>query len=292
MKIYSIQGNSMKLDGGSMFGTAPKSMWEKWMKPDSENRIDMATRALLVSTDAINILCETGTGVFLRPELAESYGVDLSENRLIKNLEAAGFHEADIHYVIHSHMHFDHIGGLIKKPGNSGTPWEFRFPNAKYIISHDSFAQAMNPHFSDRDSFIQGLAEGLRESGRLILIQDAESPEIPGDIEGLVSFFITSGHTRGQLHSLFSGNKEKVFFPADIIPGVPWVNLPITMAYDRYAERVIDEKKIYMDRAIDENWLIFFNHDPVYSASRIRLSPGGRYEPVEFIKDLDGYNLD
>jgi len=292
MKIFSIQGNSMKLDGGGMFGSAPKSMWEKWMKPDGENRIGMATRALLISTERFNILCETGTGVFLRPALAERYGVDLSENVLMKSLNEAGFDEADIHYVIHSHMHFDHIGGLIKKPGTGASPWEFYFPNAKYIISLESFTHAQNPHPGDRASFIQGLTEGLKNSGRLILINETKPAEIPPEIEGLVSFVFTNGHTPGQLHSLFSGKKEKVFFTADLIPGTPWVNLPVTMAYDRFAERVIDEKKIYMDMAIDENWLVFYNHDPVYAASRIQRGPGGRYEPVGLLKELKGYELD
>lgn len=286
MKIYSVKGNDFKLDGGAMFGHAPKSMWKNWFKPDRTNRISLSSRSLYVKTKDYSIICETGIGNFLEPKIAKRYGVDISEHKLIKNLKSIDVEETEIDYVILSHLHFDHAGGLISKqlPKES---WGLCFPNAKYIVEREQFERADNPHHRDKASFIKGLTNCLADSGRLILV---DKEKVDG-LEDVVSFYYTEGHTLGQVHSLFNGGKEKVFFAGDLSPGIAWVNLPITMGFDRAPEKLIDEKKEIFDKAVKENWLVFYTHDPVVAVSRISAEKRN-YKAVDMLENLDNYSCD
>ena len=112
-RIWSILGNSQRLDGGAMFGNVPKAMWSQWVEPADDNSIPLACRAMLVEDDGRLILFETGVGSFFSPKLRARYGVQEDRHVLLDNLEAAGFSPDDIDIVVLSHLHFDHAGGLL-----------------------------------------------------------------------------------------------------------------------------------------------------------------------------------
>ncbi len=123
MQLWSINGNSQKLDGGAMFGNAPKAMWSRWIAPDELNRIPLACRCLLVKDlDGRNVLFETGIGAFFEPSLRERYGVVESHHVLLESLAAAGVSHEDIDVVVLSHLHFDHAGGLLAAWEEGKTP--------------------------------------------------------------------------------------------------------------------------------------------------------------------------
>ncbi len=287
MKLTSIMGHSFKLDGGSMYGNAPKEMWKKWSVADRRNRIGMASRALLLSTGETNILFETGIGCSYAPRFLRRYGIDKKEPGIIGSLEKAGFRESDIHYVIISHLHFDHLGGLISGQDPEKNIWEFFFPEAKYLLPLENFTHAEEPHPGDRGSFLEGITHALKKTGRLLLVNEEQVPEL-GD---LIEFHYTNGHTPGQLHSIINCGNRKVMIAGDLVPGVPWINLPITMGFDRFSEKLIDEKKIILQKAIDENWLLFYTHDPSVAASAISRDSRGRFIPVDEKEELAAFTL-
>ena len=135
MKLWSILGNSQKLDGGAMFGNAPRAMWERWSPPDEANRIELSCRALLASPLAgKTVLFETGIGAFFEPKLRERYGVQEDRHVLLESLADAGFGHEDIDVVVLSHLHFDHAGGLLA-PWEEGAPPRLLFPNATFVVS-------------------------------------------------------------------------------------------------------------------------------------------------------------
>lgn len=284
-RITSLEGNRQLLDGGAMFGNAPRPVWEKWIKPDALGRIPLACRCLLIEFNGLKILCETGIGAFFEPKLAERFGVQTPERHLLlENLKAAGHPPETIDYVILSHLHFDHAGGLLPayrdiQEGNDGLV----FPKAHFVVGAKAWERATHPHSRDKASFIPGLTDKLKKSGRLIVYP---TDPLPKELNDAVEFVISEGHTPGQMLTLFKGGRQKVFFCGDLIPGRPWVHLPITMGYDRYPELLIDEKAALYQRAVPEHWLLFFTHDPEAAGSFVQTGPSGRFESHDVEKSF------
>src|SRR3954465_8600710 len=155
-KASSVLGNSQRLDGGAMFGNAPRALWSRWAPPDEAGRVALACRALLVDDGSRRILFETGIGTFFAPELRERYGVVEREHVLLQSLAELGLSDRDIDVVVLSHLHFDHAGGLLA-PYRAGSKLELLFPRAEFIVGHSAFERARKPHLRDRASYIPEL---------------------------------------------------------------------------------------------------------------------------------------
>lgn len=299
MKIYSLEGNRQKLDGGSMFGNAPKALWSRWYTPDDLDRITLACRSLLIDYKGEKILCETGIGAFFEPELADRYGVEpIDRHVLLQSLEKIGLSDSDIDWVILSHLHFDHAGGLLA-PYSAQHPKQMKllFPNAKFVVGQRAFERAKNPHIRDRVSFIPEIVNLLEESQRLLLV---DGNHIKGLDSSCFSVFYTDGHTPGQMHLVCQSENEmergkegeigrNLIFCGDLIPGSAWVNHSITMGYDRFPELLIDEKiRLYGHYLPNESDLFFYTHDPDYAASQIIKNEKGKFQAENKIKEFKG----
>lgn len=288
-QLYSLEGNRQKLDGGAMFGNAPRALWERWLKPDEKGRIELACRALLLVSEERKILCEAGIGAFFPPKLAERYGVESPERHLLlESLESHGFSQEEIDYVVLSHLHFDHVGGLLpafkeREKGNN----ELLFPKAKYLVSKKALERAKAPHKRDRASFIPEIIEKLEISRRLEVIESPEESKILGPS---FSFFQSHGHSPGQMHLVLTQNKRKIFFCGDLIPGVPWLNPSISMGYDRFPELLLDEKGPLLKEAEEHNSLLFFTHDPNFCASGVETFEK-KIKPKNPLTSLKAYTL-
>jgi glyoxylase-like metal-dependent hydrolase (beta-lactamase superfamily II) len=253
-------------------------MWEKWIAPDEIGRIPLACRSFLIEFDDKKVLLETGIGAFFEPKLAERFGVQDSDRHLLREkLNELSIKEEDITHVVLSHLHFDHAGGLLPtyqeiQKGQS----DLLFPKAQYYVGKEAWDRALNPHFRDRASFIPMLTEKLKESGRLNILDPEDSL-----FEGRLSFFYSEGHTPGQMLAHFQGDKEAIIFGGDLIPGSHWVHLPISMGYDRFPERVIEEKQSLYEKYDLSKTYLCFTHDSEICAGKIAKNEKGKYQVAE-----------
>lgn len=289
MKLWSIRGNSQRLDGGAMFGNAPRAVWEKWAAPDDLNRIELACRALLASQLAgKTVLFETGIGAFFEPKLRDRYGVQESRHVLIESLREAGFEHEDMDVVVLSHLHFDHAGGLLA-PWSEGRELELLFPNATFLVGAEHWARALQPHPRDRASFIPELPQLLRDSGRLEIVEGPYSKALGQSVR----FSFSDGHTPGLMLAEIVGPEQVdgqprggVVFCADLIPGRSWVHVPITMGYDRNAELLIDEKRSFLEDKLARNVHLFFTHDPQVALAQVVRDEKGRFATAHELGEL------
>jgi glyoxylase-like metal-dependent hydrolase (beta-lactamase superfamily II) len=284
MKLWSILGNTQRLDGGAMFGNVPRPMWEQWIAPDDGNRIPLACRALLADGLAgKRVLFETGIGAFFEPKLRQRFGVVEERHVLLESLADAGFTHEDIDVVVLSHLHFDHAGGLLGA-WQEGMKASLLFPNATYVVSAACWERAKDPHPRDRASFIPDLQPLLQASGRLELV-DGEYSEALGHA---VRFHYSDGHTPGLMLAEIVGEHGRggVVFCADLIPGRPWVHLPVTMGYDRFPEMLIDEKREFLEDMRARGVRLFFTHDTACALAEVQVDAKGRFSTTGELAEL------
>ena len=282
--LTSVLGNSQRLDGGAMFGNAPKAMWEKWIPPDAENRIPLACRCLVVRDAGRTILLEAGIGAFFAPPMRQRFGVVEDRHVLIESLAAIGIAPADIDVIVLSHMHFDHAGGVLDA-WQDGAPLRLVFPRATYVVGDEAWRRASAPHSRDRASFIPGLVELLEATGRVERVTGETSAALGDGFR----FHTSSGHTPGLLLAEVAMPEGPVVFAADLIPGAAWVHLPITMGYDRYPELLIDEKAALLGDLLERRGRLFFTHDPNIAMGTVARDAKGRFHVTDeraAIRDL------
>jgi glyoxylase-like metal-dependent hydrolase (beta-lactamase superfamily II) len=250
-----------RLDGGAMFGVVPKALWAKRAPADERNRITMAMRPLLVRGAGPLMIIDAGCGDKMDAKSADIYGFDRREN-LDVTMARAGIRAEDIEVVLASHLHFDHAGGFTAKDGPGAV--RPRFPNARYLVNQGEWDDATHPHERNRASYFAENYVPLREAGVLDLLPD-DQVIAPG-----IRVRRTGGHTRfHQMVYIESGGKTAVF-AADLMPTTAHVDVPWIMAYDLYPMETLDFKRAFVEEAVEREYIIFFEHDPVVAAGYIR----------------------
>ena len=262
----------IRLDGGAMFGTVPKVLWERRAPADERNRISLGMRPLLVRTPTQNVLIDAGAGDKMSAKESDIYGLDRGSG-LGGALANAGLTPEDIHVVIASHLHFDHAGGFTRRDaGNRLVP---TFPNATYVVRQGEWDDATHTHERNRASYFDDNFLPLREHGVIRFIRD-DDEVLPG-----ISVRRTGGHTmHHQLIRIDSGGRVGIF-TADLMPTAAHVDLPWIMGYDLYPMDTLAYKRTFIAEAVAGEYVIFFEHDPALTAGIIREVAGRlRVEPV------------
>ncbi len=271
-ELLEVPGNTQRLDGGAMFGNAPRVLWERWLRPDELHRVPLACRALLVREEDRLVLFETGIGAFFEPKLRERYGIQEERHVLLDSLAAHGVSHDEIDVVVLSHLHFDHAGGLLTAWEEGRDP-ELLFPRARFVVGRRQWERARSPHPRDRASFIPVILDLLGGSGRLELVDGERSEALGPTYRHLFS----DGHTPGMLMTEISTDGGPVVFVGDLVPGRPWTHVPITMGYDRYPELLIDEKRALFEELLPRGGRIFYTHDPEVGLARLVRDEKGRF---------------
>ena len=260
-QLYSIETSEFALDGGAMFGIIPKPLWEKEVPADEQNRITMVTRSLLLVSDDHKIIVDTGNGTKWQEKFRDIYRIELDNLNLEKSLAKYNFTPRDITDVYCTHLHFDHVGGNTKIVAGKLEPV---FPNATYWVQNENWELANSPSEKDAGSFMSADWSVLLENNMIHFVDGKESflPEIENHL--------TYGHTTGLMHPIIGDSTNKLIYMADLIPMAAHIPLPWVMAYDIHPAQTVQEKGEILPTIVDEKWIIFFEHDPVYQAATVQ----------------------
>ncbi len=252
MKLHSIDCGNMMIDGGALFGVIPKTIWIKKYDCDKNNNCNIKMRSLLIETDDRRILIDTGCGNKQDKRFFKYYYLNGS-GELVKSLLEKGFKPEDITDVIHTHLHFDHCGGTLKKDVNGEIV--SAFPNADLWVSKKQWDWAINPNDREAPAYPSENILPMFNTGKLKFIEN--ETEILPDIFALFA----NGHTRGQVIPIINYNGRKIIYCADLIPTMANVPLSFISAFDLFQLDVLDEKGKLLNMAAENEMILFFEHD-------------------------------
>ncbi|HZT77038.1 MAG TPA: methylmalonyl-CoA epimerase [Vicinamibacterales bacterium] len=271
LELISVCDGFIRLDGGSMFGTVPKPLWERKAPPDDRNRITLAMRPLVVR-GARTMIIDAGLGGKDDAKFHDIYGVDRSRS-LDDSLAAAGLSRDDIDLVVATHLHFDHAGGFTMRDATGRV--RPAFPRAQYVVRRGEWEDATHPHARNRASYIADNYLPLMEAGVLLFV-DEDQTIMPG-----VSVRRTGGHTRHHQMVVMESQGRSAAFVADMMPTTAHVPDAWIMGYDLYPVDTLTAKQRFVADAIARGTLVFFEHDPNIAAGYIREANGKRtIQPV------------
>jgi len=256
----SIETGTFALDGGAMFGVVPKPLWEKHHPADDRNRVTLAARALLLRGAGRTILVDTGNGESRDPKRTEIFKLDHTRSDLLSSLAREGVTPEQVTDVILTHLHFDHAGGATRETDGVLHP---TFPNARYYVQSVHWNAATRATERDRASFLSEQYNPLMEEQRLELL-DGEGEILPG-----IRLLTMYGHTTAMQCPLISDGRTTLLYCADVVPFRTHVQLPWIMGYDLRPLVTLEEKRRILKRAVEENWVLFFEHDPEVVAAHV-----------------------
>jgi glyoxylase-like metal-dependent hydrolase (beta-lactamase superfamily II) len=280
MQLYSINAGNFKLDGGAMFGVVPKSIWNKLYPADENNMCSWAMRCLLIESGNKLILVDTGMGNKQDDKFFGYYYLHGNDS-VESNLNKYGFTTNDITDVVLTHLHFDHCGGAIQHNA-ARTGYEPAFKNAHYYSHSKHWDWAMNPNAREKASFLKENILPIQESGQLKFIDLMNESLLPE-----LSFINVYGHTEAMQLPVIRYKNTTIAYMADLIPSAAHLPLPYVMGYDMRPLETLKEKKEVLEKAVEQNWLLYFEHDSqIECVSLERTEKGIRMKNQFLVKDL------
>ncbi len=273
MKLYSIETGDFKLDGGAMFGVVPKSMWQKLNAPDDNNMCNWAMRCLLIEDGNKLILVDNGIGTKQDAKFFSHYYLH-GDFSLESSLKQCGFSKDDITDVVLTHLHFDHCGGSVERNGDKLST---AFKNATYWSNELHWQWATQPNDREKASFLKENILPIEESGQLKFIDGIKSANhaaqtireiasnklqtINSNVLPEISYKIVNGHTDAMMLPQIKYKDQTIVFMADLLPSTAHIPIPYVMAYDMFPLTTLQEKKSFLNEAVENNYVLFFEHD-------------------------------
>ncbi|GAA4457002.1 MBL fold metallo-hydrolase [Nibrella saemangeumensis] len=261
MQLQTIDTGFFKLDGGAMFGVVPKTLWNRLNPADEQNRCTWAMRCLLVEDGKRLMLVDTGIGDKQDEKFFGHYDLH-GDASLLGSIRKAGYSESDITDVLLTHLHFDHVGGAVRYDA-AHTRLEPAFPKATYWTHSMHWNWAVMPNLREKASFLRENILPLHDSGQLNYV-DQGSFSFPG-----VELLFVNGHTEKMTLPKFRIRGRTIVYMADLIPSSAHIPMPYVMSYDIRPLETMEEKNWVLERAVEENWILVFEHDPVVEAATV-----------------------
>ncbi len=282
LTCWTLEGGTIRLDGGAMFGVVPKVLWQRHEAADDRNRILLAMRCLLVEHPDGLVLVDTGLGDKENAKFRDIYGVDnagtTGPTALEDALHDAGHSAAEVKWVIDTHLHFDHAGGNTIRAGD-GTP-ALAFPNATYVVQKAELDMASHPNERTRANYLAPNYAPVAAAARFRLAS-GEQALLPG-----IHLLLTPGHTPAHQSVLVTSGGEAACYLGDVVPMAAHLPPAWTMGFDLEPMVTIATKKRLLARAAREHWQLVFEHDPAIARARLAedVEHGYAPEPVDAVR--------
>jgi glyoxylase-like metal-dependent hydrolase (beta-lactamase superfamily II) len=272
MDVRYVDAGSFWLDGGSMFGIVPRTMWEKKMVPDERHRLKFACNSLLVRAGGKIVLVETGNGTKWDEKLRKIYSFPANDP-LTESLAKEGVKPEDVDLVINTHLHFDHAGGNTRLVDGRAVP---AFPKAKYVVQKTELEHALNPTERDRASYYAQDFVPVTEAGQWQFV-DGDAEVLPG-----ISVTKIPGHNLQIQAIQIRGGGKKLMYVSDLLPTRHHLPLPWIIAYDLYPLTTLETKRKWIGEFVCDGWIVVFGHDPDVAAATLHEQDGKvTFEPVD-----------
>jgi glyoxylase-like metal-dependent hydrolase (beta-lactamase superfamily II) len=276
VSVRVLRAGWFRPDAGGFFGVVPKALWSRFTEADDRGRLLCRLNLLLIEAGGKRILVETGTGVRMADKERDIKGVEGGDPA--EALRAVGEDPASIDFVVVTHLHYDHAGGMI---GADGRP---AFPNARYVVQRDEAEAAHGDELRLAGMMEVEQLDAVRAAGQLA--------EVNGEVELVhgVRVIRTGGHTRGSQAVLMGVERpggragdptERAIFWGDLIPTRWQIPVRWTSAYDDYPIDAIEVRNELVARAVTEGWWCYFTHDPGELPLRIEATERGGYRAAE-----------
>ena len=256
MKLYTIDTGFFKLDGGAMFGVVPKSIWQKTNPADEFNLCSWAMRCLLIQEGDRLILIDNGIGYKQDERFLKHYHLH-GDDTLEKSLANLKFSKDDITDVFLTHLHFDHCGGSIERQADGALVPAFK--NATFWSNKEHWQWAIEPNDREKASFLKENILPIQESEKLKFIDTLDGVSFTDNIQIRFAF----GHTDSMMLPQISYKGKTILYMADMLPSVGHIPMPYVMSYDMFPLNTLKEKKKYLEEAVQNDYILFFEHDPV-----------------------------
>lgn len=249
-RVHILSDGVMKMDGGVLFGQAPKSLWQDWMPADRRNRVKLGLNCLLLRLGDRNFLIDTGVGIKHSPETQDAYG--LGSSLLLSELRSHDLSPQDIHGVVLTSLHFEHTGGCTRV--NRRGELVPTFPKASYFVQREALEEAACPTERNLNGFIADDYTPLQLKDRLEIV-DGEDVIAPG-----LQVRSASGPYQGHQIVLVAYGGERIAVLGDLVPTPHHLQLACISANDRQPEETLEMKRNVLRDAVRDGWLLVFSH--------------------------------
>ena len=265
IRLHAIEAGVLQLDGGAMFGVVPKPLWERRIPADTRNRIPLAMRCLLIEAPQALVLVDTGLGNKENEKFCDIYGLSNrgSPTRLEDGIRHAGFQPSDVDIVLNTHLHFDHAGGNTFADETGEV--RVSFPKARHVVQRRELDFARSRNERIRASYLAHNFEPIVQAGLWDFV-DGVAQVTKG-----VRVLPTPGHIPFHQSVTIESEGQVACFLADVCPTSAHLPLAWIMGYDLEPLVTLESKRGLWKRALEEDWLLVFEHDP--------RTPWGRLDP-------------
>lgn len=279
MHLYTIDTGFFKLDGGAMFGVVPKSIWQKLNPADENNMCNWAMRCLLIEDGNRLILIDNGIGNKQSDKFFGFYYLN-GDATLDLSLAKLGFHRDDITDVVLSHLHFDHCGGSVIW-NSDRTKYQTAFKNAKYWSNKEHWQHALDSNPREKASFLTENIMPIQESGQLFFVENGN------EVADFMTLPKVYGHTEAMMLPHINYKGQTIVFCADLIPSLGHLPVNYVMAYDIKPLESMRDRQSFLEQAVKNDFILFFEHDPINECCTVTKNERGQFVPERIFKLAD-----